>query len=93
MNSTLSREKICELTAHKLAAAAPKLPSLKAVVGLDGFVDEIIAVVDKRHDGGKFEPIKTIDRFGAKITEIVRRRGLRGPSWLHLARMRTQGAG
>jgi hypothetical protein len=28
-------------------------------------------------------------RFGAKITDIVRRRGLKGPSWLHLARMRT----
>jgi hypothetical protein len=27
-------------------------------------------------------------RFGAKITHIVRRRGLRGPSWLHLAGMR-----
>jgi tRNA A37 methylthiotransferase MiaB len=31
-------------------------------------------------------------RFGAKITEIVRRRGLKGPSWLHLARMRAGGA-
>jgi len=28
-------------------------------------------------------------RFGAKITDIVRRRGLKGPSWLHLARMRS----
>jgi radical SAM superfamily enzyme YgiQ (UPF0313 family) len=27
-------------------------------------------------------------RFGSKITNIVRRRGLKGPSWLHLARMR-----
>jgi hypothetical protein len=27
-------------------------------------------------------------RFGSKITSIVRRRGLKGPSWLHLARMR-----
>jgi radical SAM superfamily enzyme YgiQ (UPF0313 family) len=27
-------------------------------------------------------------RFGAKITNIVRRRGLRGPSWLHLAASR-----
>jgi len=27
-------------------------------------------------------------RFGAKITGIVRRRGLKGPSWLHLARQR-----
>jgi hypothetical protein len=31
-------------------------------------------------------------RFGAKINEIVRRRGLKGPSWLHLARMRSKGA-
>jgi radical SAM superfamily enzyme YgiQ (UPF0313 family) len=31
-------------------------------------------------------------RFGAKITEIVKRRCLKGPSWIHLARMRTQGA-
>ncbi|HEX9294653.1 MAG TPA: cobalamin-dependent protein [Polyangiaceae bacterium] len=28
-------------------------------------------------------------RFGAKITNIVRRRGLKGPSWVHLARMRS----
>jgi radical SAM superfamily enzyme YgiQ (UPF0313 family) len=27
-------------------------------------------------------------RFGAKINNIVKRRGLKGPSWLHLARMR-----
>jgi hypothetical protein len=27
-------------------------------------------------------------RFGSKISDIVRRRRLRGPSWLHLARMR-----
>jgi hypothetical protein len=31
-------------------------------------------------------------RFGAKITEIVRRRGLKGPAWLHLARMRAASA-
>jgi radical SAM superfamily enzyme YgiQ (UPF0313 family) len=31
-------------------------------------------------------------RFGAKITNIVKRRGLRGPSWLHLARMRMASA-
>jgi radical SAM superfamily enzyme YgiQ (UPF0313 family) len=28
-------------------------------------------------------------RFGSKINDIVRRRGLKGPSWLHLARMRS----
>ena len=64
----LTRDQICSLTSRKLAEKSPSLKSIKAMVGLDGFVDEIIAVVDKRHDGGKFDPIKTIDRFGAKIT-------------------------
>ena len=31
-------------------------------------------------------------RFGGKINDLVRRRGLKGPSWLHLARMRGRGA-
>ena len=31
-------------------------------------------------------------RFGAKINDIVRRRGLKGPSWLHLARIRGRGS-
>src|SRR6266850_317131 len=64
----LTREQICSLTSRKLSEKAQSLKSLKAMVGLDGFVDEIIAVVDKRHDHGKFEAVKTIDRFGAKIT-------------------------
>ncbi len=67
MSTPLSREKICELTSRKLAAAAPTLPSFKATVGLDGFVDEIIAVVDKRHEGGRYEPVRTIDALAAKM--------------------------
>jgi hypothetical protein len=31
-------------------------------------------------------------RFGAKISHIVQRRGLKGPAWLHLARMRRGGS-
>src|SRR3954470_6014892 len=64
----LTRDQICHLTSKKLSEKSATLKSVKAMVGLDGFVDEIISVVDKRHDGGKFDPIKTIDRFGAKIT-------------------------
>src|ERR1043165_6858488 len=63
----LTREKICELTSHKLAAAAGSLPKLKATVGLDGFVDEIIAVVDKRRSHEHYDPIRTIDVLGRKI--------------------------
>ena len=63
----LSREQVCELTSRKLSAAIPSLSSIKATLGLDGFVDEIIAVVDKRHEGGKFEPVRTIDGLARKI--------------------------
>jgi sugar/nucleoside kinase (ribokinase family) len=50
-----------------LAPAASNLPSLKGVIGLDGFVDEIIAVVNKRHDHENYEPVRTIDALGQKI--------------------------
>src|SRR5262245_18313150 len=63
----LTREQICELTSRKLLAAAPQLANLKATVGLDGFVDEIIAVVDKRKNHEHYEPVRTIDDLGKKI--------------------------
>src|SRR3954453_13402738 len=66
----LTREQICEHTSRKLRAAIPNLPSLKATIGLDGFVDEIIAVVDKRHEGAgpdDYEPVKTISDLAAKM--------------------------
>ena len=64
---SLTREQICELTSTKLKAAAAGLKSIHATVGLDGFVDEIIAVVDKRQGYDSYEPIKTIDHLGRKI--------------------------
>ncbi|MGB7158649.1 MAG: hypothetical protein WBD40_11320 [Tepidisphaeraceae bacterium] len=63
----LTREQVCELTSRKLAAAAPSLGDVRALVGLDGFVDEIIAVVDKRHDNATYDAVKTIDQLGRKI--------------------------
>ena len=65
MNRT--REEVCESTAKKLIEAVGEVSNTRALVGLDGFVDEIIAVVDKRFDDGRFEPIRTIAAFGAKI--------------------------
>lgn len=49
--------------------AAPKLASMKAVIGLDGFVDEIIAVVDKRHSQERFDAIATISDFRDKLSQ------------------------
>ena len=64
----MSREQICTSTAQKLSTAGPQLASIKATVGFDGFVDEIIAVIDKRHDFERFDSIRTISAFGGKIT-------------------------
>jgi sugar/nucleoside kinase (ribokinase family) len=66
-----SREQVCESASRKLAAAGPELAELRATVGLDGFVDEIIAVVDKRHDFQRFDAIATIDGFGRKILDCA----------------------
>jgi hypothetical protein len=46
------------------AAARQEHPIL---LGFDGFVDSIIAVVDKRHDADHFEPVPTIEQFGRKV--------------------------
>ena len=67
MPTSLTREQVCASTAKKLAAAAPGVGKLKAVVGLDGFVDEIISVVDKRHDGEGYTPVRTIAQWAAKM--------------------------
>lgn len=63
----LTREHVCELTSRKLRAAGPVIASLNATVGLDGFVDEILAVVDKRQPGGEYTAVRTIDDLAAKI--------------------------
>ena len=64
---TTPRQSVCDSTSAKLRAAAPSLPGLRTMIGLDGFVDEIIAVVDKRHDNERYDPVKTIGQLGQKI--------------------------
>jgi sugar/nucleoside kinase (ribokinase family) len=67
----LTRQQICESTSRKLSASASSLASTAALIGLDGFVDEIIAVVDKRIDLKRYEAMKTIDVFGKKILQAA----------------------
>jgi sugar/nucleoside kinase (ribokinase family) len=64
-------QQICELTSKRLAAAAPTISSIKTLVGLDGFVDNIISVVDKRQDLETFDRIKTIEHLGQKISNAA----------------------
>ena len=62
-----TRHQICESASSALLSAAPSLPKINALVGLDGFVDEIIAVVDKRLNKEVYEKVKTIDDLARKI--------------------------
>jgi len=63
----LSREQICQEASKKVTTAAPTLGSIKAMIGLDGFVDEIIGVVDKRASATEYTLVKTIGELGQKI--------------------------
>jgi sugar/nucleoside kinase (ribokinase family) len=56
-----------EHCAAKLLTQAEPASHLRAFVGLDGFVDEIIHVVDKRESAEKFERLPTITKFSERL--------------------------
>ena len=60
-------------TAERLDAVAGRVPSLKAFVGLDGFVDEILHVVDKRHDANRYDRVPTIADYARRIAAAAGR--------------------
>jgi sugar/nucleoside kinase (ribokinase family) len=62
-----SRPEVCRRAAEALARALDSLPATRAVIGLDGFVDAIIAVVDKRYSADRYEPVRTIAVMAEKI--------------------------
>ena len=53
--------------AQKLLAAEKKAKTLTAFVGLDGFVDEIVHVVDKRENAESYQRLKTISKFAERL--------------------------
>lgn len=59
--------------AARLEAVASRVPELSAFVGLDGFVDEILHVVDKRHDADRFDRVPTIAAYGQRLVAAAGR--------------------
>lgn len=58
----------CQLAASELATALERTDGLRAFVGLDGFIDKILAVVGTRHGpGDAFEPMPAIRDFADRI--------------------------
>ncbi len=53
--------------AEGLRRFADRAADNPVMVGFDGFVDSIIAVVDQRHDVDRYDPVRTIEQFGRKI--------------------------
>ncbi len=51
-----------------LAAHAGHIPQRRVTIGLDGFVDEIISVVDKRESADKFTRVPTLAAMGSRVS-------------------------
>ena len=64
----MSSGKLSQRAARILDAQAQTLVDKKVTIGLDGFVDEIISVVDKRESAEKFTRVPTLASFGARIS-------------------------
>jgi sugar/nucleoside kinase (ribokinase family) len=61
------RAAICLAVSGKLGRA--DVAPIGAVIGLDGFVDEIAQVVDKRASAGEFDRITSIEQFAGRIRD------------------------
>jgi sugar/nucleoside kinase (ribokinase family) len=56
-----------EQCAQRLLDAAPQVKQLPAFIGLDGFVDEILHVVDKRETAEKFSRMTAIAQLAERL--------------------------
>lgn len=72
MNNVLLKDKkMVQANLHILADSLNNIAfqkGYKITVGFDGFVDEIIAVVDKRQSFDNYQRIETIEQFGDRIS-------------------------
>jgi sugar/nucleoside kinase (ribokinase family) len=69
---TASQE-LREQCASQLASAGARARQLKAFVGLDGFVDDIIHVVDKRENAEKYQRMATIGQLAERLAAAAGR--------------------
>ena len=69
MNNPEMREK----TAAQLQAATGRVNQMSAFVGLDGFVDDILHVVDKRESAEKYVRLPTIAQYAERLAAAAGR--------------------
>ncbi len=66
-------ERLPQRAAQQLRANTQTIATCRATIGLDGFVDEIISVVDKRESAEKFTRVPTLAAFGARVSAAAGR--------------------
>lgn len=69
----MSNPQIREQTATELLQAAPRVSKLTAFIGLDGFVDDILHVVDKRESAEKYSRLPTIAQLAERMAAAAGR--------------------
>jgi hypothetical protein len=69
----MKASEFCIATAAKLDNSTSVAARLTAFVGLDGFVDEIIHVVDKRESATQFLRVPTIAKFAERLAAAAGR--------------------
>src|SRR5688572_10242401 len=66
-HSLMTTPELRNTCAQKLEAAAPVAQRINAFIGLDGFVDEILHVVDKRESAEKYVRLPTIAKYAERL--------------------------
>jgi sugar/nucleoside kinase (ribokinase family) len=69
----MSTPQLREQTATHLESAISRVTAMTAFVGLDGFVDEILHVVDKRESAEKFSRLPTIAQLAERLAAAAGR--------------------
>src|ERR1700756_3385551 len=63
----MNNPELRERCAQRLLAGAERAAGMTAFIGMDGFVDEIIQVVDKRADAENFQRLPTIAALAERL--------------------------
>src|SRR3974377_2012107 len=69
----MTKSELRQETATQLEAAAGQVIKLTAFLGLDGFVDEILHVVDKRESAEKYQRLPTIAKLADRLAAAAGR--------------------
>src|SRR5215472_12878310 len=69
----MNNQELREQTASQLQGATNRVNQMSAFVGLDGFVDDILHVVDKRESAEKYVRLPTIAQYAERLAAAAGR--------------------